>query len=261
MVQESTCTCFGLLAHQVVTAVSRACSFVSDKKHNPRDDLKLSRGSTRDSTTELDQRSCGAEDNNGPGSDDEDVLTSLGTSIRAWRVYHREKRAHDYTKTRLVDSIRREAALANQMTRVGGSVEGIERILMRLEDLGAAVVNAKGCLLGAAVTRQAADKDVECTLDDPCQVDPDRIQEAEAAALHWKTQCQQLLPKLAASNLEKDRLTGELRMAKKTAVLMMNRQYGQLEALNGTHHQSLPRIPRRRRNDVKKRSYSDIVMT
>ncbi|CAI5736134.1 unnamed protein product [Hyaloperonospora brassicae] len=260
MVQESTCAHFRLLVHQAVHVASRACSFVS-KKHNPRDDFKHSGEPPRDSTTTLNGSACVADENGSPaGSDDEDVLTSLGASYRAWQVYHREKRAHDYTKTRLVDSIKRENELTKQMARVGGSVEGIERTLMGLEDLETAVATSNELLLGAGVTRKAADKDAECTLESPCQMHLDRVHEAESAVLHWKTQYEKVLPELAACHLERDRLVGELRMAKKTAVLMMNRQIGQLEALNSTHHQSLPRIPRHRRIDVKKRSYSDVVI-
>ncbi|CAI5714605.1 unnamed protein product [Peronospora destructor] len=238
MVQVSPCARFAMLAHQVVNVVSRACYF-TPKTHNPRDDIKNSRGSARDNTTEFDWGACAEEDDGehdgGPGSDDEDVLTSLGASYRAWRVYHREKKAHDYTKSRLVESIRRETTLAKQMARLGGSVDRIERTLMRQEDLEATVVILEK-KYDAVVTRQAADNDVELDL-----------------------KREQLLSELASINLEKNRLTEELRKAKKTAVLIMNRQYVQLETPSSVP-QLLPRAARRQKYEIKKRSYSDIAI-
>ncbi|CAI5703432.1 unnamed protein product [Peronospora effusa] len=233
MVQVSPCARFAMLAHQVVNVVSRACS-CTPKEHSPRDDIKNSSGSARDSTTELDRGACADENDGehdgGPGSDDEDVLTSLGASYRAWRVYHREKKAHDYTKSRLVESIRREATLAKQMARFDGSVEQIERAFMRQEDLEATVIILEE-KYDAVVTRQATENDNELDLE-----------------------------KLASINLEKNRLIEELRKAKKTAVLIMNRQYVHLETGMSSAPQLLPRAARRQKNDIKKRSYSDIAI-
>ncbi|KAL3671342.1 hypothetical protein V7S43_003270 [Phytophthora oleae] len=208
--KQSVCA---LMAQEVGKALSTVCCFTS-RKTSPRDELKCIRGTKSQhpfrwgvSTIETD-----AEDDDGPGSGDEDVLTSLGASYRAWRVYHREKRAHDYTKSRLVDAIRGEAWLVKQVARVGGAVEGIECTLMKHEDLQAQY-----------------------------QENSYRLHEAEAAALHWKSQCQEVLPELAASNLEKQRLAEELRKVKKLALLAKSRQY-----LPPRHHES------------KKRAYSDI---
>ncbi|CAH0490253.1 unnamed protein product [Peronospora farinosa] len=260
MVQVSPCARFAMLAHQVVNVVSRACSFTS-KEHNPRNDIKNSSGSARDSTTELDRGACADENDGehdgGPGSDDEDVLTSLGASYRAWRVYHREKKAHDYTKSRLVESIRREATLAKQMARFDGSVEQIERAFMRQEDLEATVIILVE-KYDTVVTRQATENDNELDLESQCPLRIHRLHEADA--LHWKTQCEQLLSELASINLEKNRLIEELRKAKKTAVLIMNRQYVHLETGMSSAPQLLPRAARRQKNDIKKRSYSDIAI-
>lgn len=263
MVQVSVCARSVMLVHQVVKAVSRACCFMPIK-HNPRDDIKVSRGPARDSATELGWGVYTAEDDdeddNGPGSGDEDVLTSLGASYRAWRVYHREKRAHDYTKSRLVEAIRREATLVKQMARVGGSVEGIERTIMRLEDLEASVIILEE-KYDAAVTEQVTREDLVLELEalqSQCQLHTARLHEAEVAALRWKTQCQQALPELASSNLEKERLIGELRKVKKTAVLMMNRQYVQLEMMNSSAPHLLPRSARHHQIEIKKRSHSNI---
>ncbi|CAH0482910.1 unnamed protein product [Peronospora belbahrii] len=259
MMRASVRARFVMLTHQVVNVVSRACCCMSNK-HHPRDDVKVVRGSPRDSTTELDWRVCAAADDSendgGPGSDDDDVLTSLGASYRAWRVYHREKRAHEYTKNRLVESIRREATLAKQVACLRGSMEQTECTLMRLEDLEAMAIILEE-KYKAVATRQGTEKDDEFELEFQCPLHTHRLHEAEADALRWKTQCQQLLPKLASINLEKNGLTEELRKAKKAAVLIMNRQYSQLETLSGVPH-ILSRTARRQKNDLKKRSYSDI---
>ncbi|KAG6576526.1 uncharacterized protein IUM83_08966 [Phytophthora cinnamomi] len=198
-----------------------------------------------------------ADDEDGkPGSDDEDVLTSLGASYRAWRAYSREKRAHEYTKTRLVELIKREATLSKQLKRVGGSVEGIEQVLMKMEDLeSAVVVLEERC--DVAVTGQAAREDIALELEAvqrQCQLHTDRLHEVEAAASRWKSQYQLALPELAGSNLEKERLAGELRKVKKTAVLLLNRQYVQLETMRKPPQ--LSRITRHHGDEAKTRSYS-----
>ncbi|KAI9989845.1 hypothetical protein PInf_020132 [Phytophthora infestans] len=256
---EDACSSSALVARKVVSAVSAVCCFAS-KKHHERDKLKTLRGSrlARDSATEL--RWCVAaaeeEDDYGPGSDDEDVLTSLGASYRAWRVYHREKRAHDYTKSRLVDAIRREAGLVKLLARVGDTAEGIERTLMRLEDLEATVVSLEE-KYNAAVDGQVLSEDLALELEalqSQCQMHSDRLHEANAATSRWKSQYQEARSELASSSLEKERLEGELRKVKKAAVLAMNRQYVQLDA-NGAS-QSLLRADRHHDNENKKRSFS-----
>ncbi|KAG7385648.1 hypothetical protein PHYPSEUDO_001210 [Phytophthora pseudosyringae] len=252
-----------LVARQVANALSVVCCFTS-RKHNQRDELKAVRESrrARDSATEFRWGGSPAEeedeDNSGPGSDDEDVLTSLGASYRAWRVYHREKRAHDYTKSRLVEAIRREATLVKQLARVGGTAEGIERTLMGLEDLEATVVSLGG-KYDAAVSGQVAREDLAQELEalqTQYQAHSDRLHEAEAAALYWKSQCQEVLPELTSSNLERLRLAGELRKVKKVAVLVMKRQYVQLDATNGAA-EGLLRVARQHNKQSMKRSYSD----
>lgn len=185
-----------VMAQQVASTI---CCFASWKT-NPRDEFKCTRGSMSNNERPFHWGVCtadsDAEDDGGPGSGDEDVLTSLGASYRAWRVYHREKRAHDYTKSRLVDAIRREAWLVKQLARVGGTTEGIECTLMIQEDLQAQY-----------------------------QKSSDRLRQAEASASYWKSQCQAVLPELAASNLEKQQLAEELRIAKKVAVLAKSRRH------------------------------------
>ncbi|KAG3009991.1 hypothetical protein JG687_00001860 [Phytophthora cactorum] len=249
------CSRSALVARQVVNALSTVCCFAS-RKHRERDKLKTLRGtrSARDSATELHWGVSAAEDedDNGPGSGDEDVLTSLGASYRAWRVYHREKRAHDYTKSRLVAAIRREAGLVKLLARIGGTAEDVECTLMRLEDLEATVVALEEKYDGQ-VTREDLALELEA-LQAQCQVHSDRLYEANAAALHWKSQYQDVLSQLVASNLEKERLDGELRKVKKAAVLAMNRQYVQLDT-NGAS-QLLLRTTRHYENESKKRSYS-----
>ncbi|OWZ24529.1 hypothetical protein PHMEG_000419 [Phytophthora megakarya] len=231
--QESAYPC-SVLVQKVANAISIACCL--SKKPNPRDEIKILRGSTaaQDRPRELRwgiQAAEGDEDDGGPGSGDDDVLTSLGASYRAWRVYHREKRAHDYTKSRLVDVIRREAALEKQLVRIGGSVESSECTLMKLEDLEAGMAILEG-KYNAAVTEQVAREEIAFEFEafrTQFQNHIERLHTAEADALHWKAQYQAVLPKLARINMEKQSLLEELRMAKKACVLKMNRQYAQLE--------------------------------
>ncbi|CAI5703431.1 unnamed protein product [Peronospora effusa] len=101
---------------------------------------------------------------------------------------------------------------------------------MRQEDLEATVIILEE-KYDAVVTRQATENDNELDLE-----------------------------KLASINLEKNRLIEELRKAKKTAVLIMNRQYVHLETGMSSAPQLLPRAARRQKNDIKKRSYSDIAI-
>ncbi|KAL4144784.1 hypothetical protein PRNP1_013910 [Phytophthora ramorum] len=271
MAQVGVCARLVLVARKVVDALSTACCFSS----KTRDEIKVRRGSTRDSVVKLGwdvfAGDCGDEDDGGPGSGDEDVLTSLGASYRAWRAYHREKRAHGYTKSRLVDVFRREAALAKQLTRVGGSVEGIECLLMKLEDLESTVAASEEKLGGR---QDSSDEDSRNerneqvfqderslrdrmeqelgVLQQRCAVYASKLNEAEGDVLRWTTQYQQLLPELAASNREKQQLAGELRNVKKTAVLMANRQY----VLLGANARALEALPRT--DDDDKRAYNEV---
>ncbi|KAG2813339.1 hypothetical protein PC111_g14435 [Phytophthora cactorum] len=128
----------------------------------------------------------------------------------------------------------------------------VECTLMRLEDLEATVVALEEKYDGQ-VTREDLALELEA-LQAQCQVHSDRLYEANAAALHWKSQYQDVLSQLVASNLEKERLDGELRKVKKAAVLAMNRQYVQLDT-NGAS-QLLLRTTRHYENESKKRSYS-----
>ncbi|ETP22705.1 hypothetical protein F441_04034 [Phytophthora nicotianae CJ01A1] len=243
----------------VANTLSTVCCFAS-KKHRERDKLKTLRGSrsTRDSAAELRWGVSTAEDedDDGPGSDDEDVLTSLGASYRAWRVYHREKRAHDYTKSRLVVAIRREAGLVKLLARTGETAEGIEYTLMRLEDLEATMMRLEE-KYNAAVDEQVLCEDLALereNLQAQRQLHSDRLHKANAAILHWKSQYEEVLSQLTSSNLEKERLGGELRKVKKAAVLAMNRQFVQLDA--NVVSQSLLRTARHHEKESKKRSFS-----
>ncbi|KAE9041556.1 hypothetical protein PR003_g2789 [Phytophthora rubi] len=242
------------------------CCFTTSKRSS-RDDFKISRGAAArgkamdfewgTSASSL-SPAAGDDDDGEPGSGDEDVLTSLGASYRAWRAYSREKRAHEYTKTRLVELIKRESALTKQLARLGGTVEGIECALMKLEDLKSAQVVLEG-RYDAAVTGQAAREDLALELETvqrQCQLHTDRLHEAEAAASRWKSQYQQALPELACSNLEKERLTGELRKVKKTAVLLLNRQYVQLETMSKASQ--IPRSTGHLKVETKARSFSNV---
>ena len=85
----------------------------------------------------------------------------------------------------------------------------------------------------AVATRQATDKHGMFELKRQRPLHIHRLREAEADVLRWKTECQQLLQKLASARSDNIRLMEELRKAKKTAVLIMNRQYSQVEMLNG----------------------------
>jgi hypothetical protein len=280
----SLCARSASLARHAVNALSAACCFTS-AKHNPRDDFKTFRGSrpTRDSATELgwgvSAAAGGADDDDDAGSGDEDVLTSLGASYRAWRAYHREKRAHDYTKSRLADWIWREAAAVKQLARVGGNAQGVERTLMRLEDLEAAVVALEtkyNTTLVARVressqasnpdsteggeheprARETLERELE-SLQQQNQENADHLGDVDAATLHWKTERQRLLSELAACQREKKQLVGELRNVKKTAALMANRQYVQLCSKKETP-QSVTRS-QQSQGKSKRRSYSDIA--
>lgn len=220
----------------------------ASKKHSERDELKTNRGSrsARDSATNF--REAVEEDGDGElESGDEDVLTSLGASYRAWRVYHREKRAHDYTKSRLVATFKREAELLKLLARMGGSVESVEQTLMRLEDLEAAVMilkeKAEVQVIGSAM-RKDLSLELE-VLNAQCQAYKERLHEANATLLNYRSQNHEAHLKLASSKLEKGRLTGELRMVKKAAVLAMNRQFYQFDAQSHA-------------NGNKKRSHSSI---
>lgn len=258
--QANACARSVQLAHQVANALSEVCCFTAKKKkRSPRDEFKVSRGAPRRGDLEWGAFSSSAaaedDDDGEPGSGDEDVLTSLGASYRAWRAYSREKRAHDYTKSRLVDFIKRETALTKQLARVGGSAEGIERALMKLEDLESAVVVLEE-RYDAAVTGQAAREDLALELEAvqrQCQVHTDRLHEAEAAASRWKSQYQLALPELACSNLEKEQLAGELRKVKKTAVLLLNRQYVQLKTMRKAPHST-----RFHEDETKARSFNNV---
>ncbi|GMF21026.1 unnamed protein product [Phytophthora fragariaefolia] len=257
--QVGTCARSIELARQAVSALSEACCFTK-KKHNSRDDFKVFRGATPQRTkAEFEWGvSPRAQDDkeSEPGSGDEDVLASLGASYRAWRAYNREKRAHEYTKTRLVELIKHETALSKQLVRVGGSMEGIERVLMKVEDMESAVATLDD-KYDVAVSGQAAREDLALELEAlqrRCQLHTERLHEAEAAASRWKSQCQQALPDLASSNLERERLTEELGKMKKTAVLLMNRQYFHLKTLGRASQ--LSRSIHHENEDAKMRSHS-----
>ncbi|GMF09799.1 unnamed protein product [Phytophthora lilii] len=215
----------------------------------------------RDSARDLEWGSSprAQDDDDDPGSGDEDVLTSLGASYRAWRAYNREKRAHEYTKSKFVEIIRRESALAKQLAPVGGSAQGIERTLMKQEDLESAMVTMKR-KYGVAVAKLVVCDELAHLLDAlraKYQEQSDRLREAEAAEVHWKAQYQQVLSELVSSNQEMELLSGELRKVKKTAVLVMGRQYAQYDAVNGALS-SFPHLSRCHPSEGKKRSYSNV---
>ncbi|EGZ15585.1 hypothetical protein PHYSODRAFT_508177 [Phytophthora sojae] len=126
---------------------------------------------------------------------------------------------------------------------------------MKLEDLESAVVVLEE-RYDAAVTGQAAREDLALELEAvqrQCQVHTDRLHEAEAAASRWKSQYQLALPELACSNLEKEQLAGELRKVKKTAVLLLNRQYVQLKTMRKAPHST-----RFHEDETKARSFNNV---
>lgn len=204
--------------------VSIVCCFAS-KQHRQRDELKTSIGSrlTRDSARELrDAVNTGNKGNDESESGDDNVLTSLSASYRAWRGIHREKCAHAYTRSRLVATLRSEADLKKLISLMGGSAQNSERSRMKLEDLEATVrrLEEKVDSVNSQVTGEVDYVLNVEALRSTSQVHHDEV---NATVLYWKAQHHQLQEELAFSNIENLRLARELQKVKKAAVLAVSR--------------------------------------
>ncbi|KAG7401450.1 hypothetical protein PHYBOEH_000995 [Phytophthora boehmeriae] len=219
------------------------------------------------------------DDDDDPGSGDDDVLGSFTAIDRARRALYREKRAHDYTKRRLVEIVKRENMLKKRLAPVGGTVEGIENVLMRLEDSQAIIVAMKE-RYDVEATEQARKLDENLNrgivsrneeslrlelpkceylqlefkeLQKQSQTQDSRLREAEAVVLSLKIEYQQVLSELLRASQEKKALVKRLRKARKSAILMATRKCTYPDA-----PQSLPHIHQHDEHDSKKRSLSDV---
>ncbi|TDH68150.1 uncharacterized protein CCR75_009569 [Bremia lactucae] len=214
------CSRSAVVAWHVISIV---CCFAS-KQHRQRDELKTSIGSrlVRDNARELRNAvNIGDKGDEELGSGDEDILTSLNASNRACRLYHREKRAHAYTRSRLVATLRSEADLTKRISQVSGNFQDHERGRMKVEDLEATVRRLEEKVDSVSSSQTTGELDIVLkAFRSKSQTDND---EANATVLYWKVQHHTFQEALASSNSEKVRLTRELQKVKKAAVLAMNR--------------------------------------
>ncbi|KAL7680788.1 hypothetical protein Plhal304r1_c062g0149121 [Plasmopara halstedii] len=187
LMRANVCSRSASMARQVVSVVR--C--FAKRKHNQRDELKtstgsrLARASAASFRMSMDDANVGDDE---PESGDEDILISLPTSCRAWRVYHREKRAHDYTKRRLVATFQRETKLLKLVASIDGRVEVVERTAMEMADLEAAMMRFE-MKLDTQVQELVMQNDLILKLEASkaqCQFYKERLYETNATLLKYR---------------------------------------------------------------------------
>lgn len=213
---KGVCARSARLARRVLSTLSRASCFTTPETRS-REAFKHSGGAinTPDSEDDL-------------GSGDDDVLSSLDAMTRAWQALERENKAHDHTKRRLVEVVKRDSVLGRRLSPFGG-VEGIERLLMMREDAQASFaalqdqLDSRDEAYKAAFRKEIATREtLQCefhALRQHCQTQEYRLDQARADTLALKRQYQRSLSELLAVTREKERLMKEIRALQATTTL------------------------------------------